>query len=182
VVSVSSSHSAIEELAFNDFMVKYSKSLPLKVKVCKGFLGVSEETAINTDDVLKLHFMKHTKVVVIETAERVQLSVPVSSYLKFSVLYDPTNNVKEAMQGFRFETVSDLLAMKGTLPRVIRATRTFTSPLPDASVSQDELLILKQTKKSGKQLKVYSLTTSKRKVLNDSCAGHFTTAPEVRPT
>jgi hypothetical protein len=45
--------------------------------------------------------MKHTKVVVIETAERVQLSVPVSSYLKFSVLYDPTNNVKEAMQGFR---------------------------------------------------------------------------------
>jgi hypothetical protein len=51
VVSVSSSHSAIEELAFNDFMVKYSKSLPLKVKVCKGFLGVSEETAINTGNV-----------------------------------------------------------------------------------------------------------------------------------
>ena len=55
----------------------------------------------HTDDVLKLHFMKHTKVVVIETAERVQLSVPVSSYLKFSILYDPNNNTKEAMQGFR---------------------------------------------------------------------------------
>ena len=45
--------------------------------------------------------MKHTKVVVIETAERVQLSVPVSSYLKFSILYDPNNNTKEAMQGYR---------------------------------------------------------------------------------
>ena len=54
-----------------------------------------------TDDVLKLHFMKHTKVVVIETAERVLLSVPVSSYLKFSILYDPNNSTKEAMQGFR---------------------------------------------------------------------------------
>ena len=52
----------------------------------------------------------------------------------------------------RFDTVADLLAMKGTLPRVIRATRTFTSPLPDASVVQDELLILKQTKKSGECL------------------------------
>ena len=33
---------------------------------------------------------------------------------------------------------------------------------------------------SGKQLKVYSLTTGKKKTLYDSCAGHFTTAPEVR--
>lgn len=53
------------------------------------------------DDILKLHFMKHTKVVVMETAERVQLSVPFSSYLKFSVLYDPTNNLAEARQGFK---------------------------------------------------------------------------------
>ena len=60
----------------------------------------------------------------------------------------------------RFETVSDLLAMKGTLPRVIRATRTFTSPLPDASVSQDELLILKQTKKSGEWLSSYDHSPS----------------------
>ena len=48
MASVSSSHSAIEELSFNDFMLKYSKNLPLKVRVSKGFLGVSEETAINT--------------------------------------------------------------------------------------------------------------------------------------
>lgn len=178
VASVSSSHSAIEELSFNDFMLKYSKNLPLKVRVSKGFLGVSEETAINTDDILKLHFMKHTKVVVMETAERVQLSVPFSSYLKFSVLYDPTNNLAEARQGFKFDTVGDLLAIKGTLPKVIRATRACTTPSPDNCVIQDELLILKQSKKSGKQLKVYSLTAGKRKTLNDSCAGHFTTAPE----
>jgi hypothetical protein len=74
--------------------------------------------------------------------------------------------------------VGDLLSIKGTLPRIIRATRSFSTPSPDACVAQDELLILKQTRKSGKQLKVYSLTTGKKKTLYDSCAGHFTTAPE----
>ena len=48
VASVSSTHSTVEELLLNDFMLKYSKNLPLKVKVTKGFFGVSEETAINT--------------------------------------------------------------------------------------------------------------------------------------
>ena len=45
--------------------------------------------------------MKHSKVVVMETQERVNLSVPLSSYLKFSILFDPNYNIKEAMAGFR---------------------------------------------------------------------------------
>ena len=32
---------------------------------------------------------------------------------------------------------------------------------------------------AGKQLKVFSLTAGKKKTLYDSCAGHFSTAPEV---
>lgn len=55
----------------------------------------------SVDDVLKLHFMKRTKVVVMETADRVHLSVPLSSYLKFSILYDPNNNLQEARRGFK---------------------------------------------------------------------------------
>ena len=50
VVSVSSTHSTIEELLLNELLIKYSKNLPLKVRVSKGFLGVSEETAINTGE------------------------------------------------------------------------------------------------------------------------------------
>lgn len=40
----------VEELPLNDLLIKYSKNLPLKVRVSKGFLGVSEETAINTGE------------------------------------------------------------------------------------------------------------------------------------
>lgn len=51
-----------EELALSDFMAKYSKSLPHRVKVCKGFYGVSDQTAVTTGDVLNMHFLKSTKV------------------------------------------------------------------------------------------------------------------------
>ena len=53
--------------------------------------------------------MKHSKVVVMETGERVNLSVPLSSYLMFSILYDPNNNVQEAMEGFKLVSLTPLL-------------------------------------------------------------------------
>ena len=37
-----------------------------------------------------------------ETAERATLSVPFTSLLKFSLLYDPNNNHKEAMNGYKY--------------------------------------------------------------------------------
>lgn len=45
----------VEELPLNDLLIKYSKNLPLKVRVSKGFLGVSEETAINTGESRDTH-------------------------------------------------------------------------------------------------------------------------------
>ena len=53
--------------------------------------------------------MKHSKVVVMETGERVSLSVPLSSYLKFSILYDPNNNLQEAMKGFKLVSLTPLV-------------------------------------------------------------------------
>ena len=43
-------------------MTKYAKSLPHRVKVCKGFYGVSDQTAVTTGDILNMHFLKSTKV------------------------------------------------------------------------------------------------------------------------
>lgn len=62
ILSVGSTQSVAEELSLFDFMSKYSKSLPHRVKVCKGFYGVSERTAVTTGDLLNLHFLKSTKV------------------------------------------------------------------------------------------------------------------------
>ena len=62
ILSVGSTQSIAEELSLFDFMSKYSRSLPHRVKVCKGFYGVSERTAVTTGDLLNLHFLKSTKV------------------------------------------------------------------------------------------------------------------------
>ena len=58
-------------------------------------------TVFFLDDNLKLHFMKHSKVVVMETADRASLSIPFTSNLKFSLIYDPNGNHKAAMTGFK---------------------------------------------------------------------------------
>ena len=62
ILSVGSTQSIAEELSLFDFMSKYSRSLPHRVKVCKGFYGVSERTAVTTGDLLNLHFLKSVKV------------------------------------------------------------------------------------------------------------------------
>ena len=62
VTSVGSNQSIMEELSLMDFLSRHSKTLPHRVKVCKGFYGVSERTAVTTGDLLNLHFLKSTKV------------------------------------------------------------------------------------------------------------------------
>ena len=49
------------------------------------------------------------------------------------------------LQGFHFETVSDLLAMK-SLPKVVLATKAHQGSSPDSSVSEGELLVIRSSK------------------------------------
>ena len=49
-------------------------------------------------------------------------SVPLTSGIQFSPLYDPNDNLEEAKKGFWFKSVADILAMK-TLPKVGRDVR-----------------------------------------------------------
>ena len=51
-----------KELALSEFINKYAKSLPQRVRVCKGFYGVSDQTAVTTGDILNMHYLKTTKV------------------------------------------------------------------------------------------------------------------------
>ncbi len=44
------------------FISRYAKNLPLRVKVCKGYYGECDSTAVTTGDLLNLHFVKNTKV------------------------------------------------------------------------------------------------------------------------
>lgn len=83
ILSVGSTQSIPEELSLFDFMSKYSRSLPLRVRVCKGFYGVSERTAVTTGDLLDLHFLKSIKVNICEM-HHYMIMVPHAAILRVS--------------------------------------------------------------------------------------------------
>ena len=59
-------------------------------------------------------------MVVIETGTQqggTTYSVPLTSAIQFSPLFDPSDRIEEAKRGFTFNTVGELLALK-TLPKV----------------------------------------------------------------
>lgn len=45
--------------------------------------------------------MKNTKVMIAETAEKVQLSIPLNSSLMVGIIYDPNDNLEEARRGLK---------------------------------------------------------------------------------
>ena len=168
-----------EKLSLPLFVARFHDCLPLCVRVCRGFCGPSEEMSISEGDHFSIHFVKHTTVVVLESQNKNRFNVPLNSAVLFGLLYNPNNNHSEALKGYKFDKVSDML-QRGTLPLVFRARKGHQDSSPGSSIAANELLVLKKvcTKLFGKKvLKVYSVTTGREKTLNENCIGHFSTKP-----
>ena len=180
IVAPSSESAAAEPLTLDTFITKHSTSLPVRVVVDKGFCGAEEKCVISAGDKYNIHFVKATKIVTIHDSNGHQYSIPFNSAIEFGPLYDPNNNFEEAFKGFRFETVSDILAQK-TLPKIVRAQTAHVAGDVKSSVTADELLIIKRVAKTMPMrhsvLKVYSMTAGEDKTLHEDCAGCFTTNP-----
>ena len=171
-----------ESCQLSDFISRHSHLLPFCVKVCNGFCSSATDLSISQNEIFNLHFVKHTKVVVMKDSEgREEYSVPVNSSVPFGIVYNPVKNEKQALDGFHFETVGDILRMK-PLPTVIYATKAYHSNSLETSVEANEILLIKGvTSRStlrgrGKSLKVYSLKHG-TKQLSEKCAGGFSTKP-----
>ena len=168
-----------EKFTLPQFLGRYHQEFPIRVRVCKGFCGLDEDTSISDGDQFNVHFLKYTTIVAIEYENGSRFNVPLNSAIPFAILYNPHNNINEAMKGYRFDKVSDILQM-GTLPSILWARKAYQGSTSDSSISANELLIVRKVRKQllGKQqLKVYSLTTGKEKVLSANCAGNFSTKP-----
>ena len=168
-------------ISLHDFVTKYSTLLPLQMKVKKGYHGDDERHSIATDDVYNVHFVKRTKVVVLEDRRGVTFNVPLNSAVQFAPLFHSSNDSKEATQGLSFEKVSDVMTHK-PLPRVIRAMKSHVRVDPKATIEQSELFIVQKVVPVGmrkKALEVYSVTCDKDKVLPSDSVGAFTTDPRL---
>ena len=157
----------------SEFITQHSALLPCKVR-----LTADDPSPLRTEGQLNLHFIKHTKVVVMtHSSSGDVMPVPLNSAAKFSVLYNPDNNLEQAVNGYNFESVRDVIARK-PLPIIIRANRCYHGSSVLCSVSEGEVLCVRGTKTSlrSKQLRVQNMK-GQMKHLNERCTGHFTTAP-----
>ncbi len=165
-----------------DLVRKHAKSFPLRVTVEQGFCSNIEEGAISSDETYNIHFLKYTKVVYLSSSDSPNhmYAVPFNSAVQFGLVYNPLNDLKQALQGKTFESVGDILSTK-PLPKIVRATASYQGAHASSSVEENELLVVKSAKRpkvlGSPHLKVYSITTGENKSLPMQCTGHFTTKP-----
>ncbi len=167
-----------EKLSLPIFVKVYNNHLPLMVRVCRGYCGLNEEMSISEGDHFNVHFVKQTKMVRMHYENGSKYNVPLNSSIPFGIIYNPSGNLSHAVKGFKFEKIADML-QKSPLPKVIRARKAYRGSSPDSSVIANELMVVLKAKSKlrGKQLKVFSLTLGREKVLSDNCVGHFSTRP-----
>lgn len=167
-----------KSMTLTELAQKYAKFFPLKIQVTEGHYGMSSKFSISTDDRFNVHFKKRMKNITIQTHGE-EYFIPLSSAIQFGLVYDPSDNQTQAMEGYRFRRVSDLIGAN-PLPKIV----CVISPCSCSNgvfLEHNELLVVKKVKKSlfrGRpMLKVLSLLTMTKKLLPEEAIGDFTTKP-----
>ena len=166
------------DLTLKDLLARHSNSFPLQFVVTKGFLDDSRSVSINEGDLYTAYFEKRTDVIAVRDYRGEECSLPVNSAVQLGLIYDPNNSLDEALIGYEFSTVRDV--MKAPLkPTILRVTQTYKDSKDSKSVERDELLLVKQCVQArfNEYMEVYSVTQRLKKKLRPTCLGRFTTNP-----
>lgn len=175
----STSHNAGDRMTLTKFAMQYVDQFPTRFVVCKGFYGPNNDLKISDGDCFKAHSLNKSTVVNIEYENGKRENIPVDSTVPFAILYNPQKNHSEALTGYKYEKVADLVQLP-VLPPLLWSRKAYQGSSHDSSISANELLIVRGVKSRlvGKQqLKVYSLTQKREKTLYTSCVGSFSTKP-----
>lgn len=171
------------ELSVQEFADQFSEKLPVQVYVSKGIYGTEDKYSLSTDDICNVHFVRHRELVRIEEKDRqLELSVPLNSAIKFGVVYNPQNNENEAMKGYLFPSVSDLLSLGySSLPKIVCACQFHNPERPESEPSR-EVMAIKEVILPGnpdefRKLRVFSISALKERILDENVYGHFSTRP-----
>ena len=168
---------ASSSMKLSDFTALNTSIFPKHIKVSNTPVCSSGEVQISQGDVLDLHFVRQTKVVILMSNEE-EYIVPLNSANRFALTYDPLNTGQLIHQGYHFKSVGELIATK-EIPSVVMATEAYSDPKPQSSVEAGEILVICGVVKQahGRVLKVNS-TTYGKKFLEERCTVNFSTRPE----
>ena len=164
------------DLTLTILLSRHSNSFPLQFTVTKGFQG--DSVSINEGELYTAYFEKRTEVIVLKDWRGEECSLPVNSAVQIGILYDPNNSLDEALIGYEFASVGEV--MKSPLkPTVLRVTQAYSDGKESRSVERDELLVVKRCIQTRFRdcMEAYSITKRALKKLKPSCQGRFTTNP-----
>ena len=158
------------------FVEKHGIHLPQVVAVYGSIYGVCNGSFLD-GQLLYVYFKRETKVVDVRISSR-NYVIPVSSYLKASVLYNPHNNLEKAKEGYYFATVADLIKAVPS-PSVVSVGENWTSSKDSSlSLQKGQILIVKKIDSSSRKRKtLYCIDPQSNTslCLEETCKGHFTT-------
>ena len=170
-----------ESMKLGDLVSRHGSSLPLHVRVESGYCGNELQYVISAGDEFFIHLVKQRKVVTLTDSNCCNYTIPSNTPVQIAPLYNPNDNVDEALKGFTFDSVADITSLH-TLPKLLRVTKSFHGSDSKCSVEEGELLVVKKISRTPMMrklvLKVYSVTANEVKVLNEDCVGQFTTNPK----
>lgn len=169
-------------MLLDEALKKYNHHFPLRIKVLEGYCSEDSEHNLSTNDIYDIHFVKQTRVITLKDSNGFMHQIPLASAMMFGLVYNPNNNLDEALAGHHFEKCSDIMAVE-IMPQVVCATSQFESIEESHSIAKNEILVVKSIQKPklrGKRsLKVFSLLTHTEKILPEECIGRFTTKPSL---
>lgn len=176
--NVSTTYKELEEpMGLGEFVNKYQNRFPTQMKMCSNHSGV---ITINNGDIYNVHFLKNTDVVSLTASGGTQYFVPINSAIEFGIVYNPTNNVQDALQGFVFATAGEIISTGSTPPPIIYVQQNCEISSQESSVQVGDVLVVNEVKSKllrGKMLMCTDIRTEQKKRLLDSCSGNFSTTP-----
>ena len=161
-------------LSFSDIADFYSDCVPISARVYGGgFYGVGGELTIAENETLYVHCVLKTDIAKAELSHNRKYNVPLNFIVPFGIVYNPSNNIDKAREGYNFDSVESILSEK-ELPKVVRMECNAIDTAGRV-VNEGEILIVKGTP-APKQLNVYSISTG---TVSTLCKGSFSANPSL---
>ncbi len=173
---------SVQQLAEN-----YSGQFPLRIRILQGYEGDTSQPCPSSSNVYNVHFVLHRKVVSIQDSKGDVYSVPLSSPFQFGIMHTRSSGEESATKDSTtghpptFEKVSDIIALKKSLPIIVCATKSYEGSNKEASVKENDIFVvlgIHKPKFHGKKsLQVFSVSSKACIRLPLECCGHFSTNP-----
>ena len=167
-------------MSLQDFISEYQNELPLQVRITQ---GIKSNRELSQGSMYNIHFIEEVDVVEMRVTDNVVYQIPLNSAIECGIIYNPTNRVEDAIQGFLFDTAGEIVNC-GEIPQLVCALKAHETSTYESSVQVGDVICIKaKNSKSikkllkGKMVSCIHVRSGDKKKLPETCHGSFSTAP-----